>query len=65
MNPYVASVRALDNYHLDIVFENGEHRIFDVKPYLNRGVFVRLQNPAIFAATRVVVGSVEWSGGLD
>lgn len=65
MNPYVASVRARDDYSLDIVFENGEHRIFDVKPYLNRGVFVRLQNPATFAAARVVASSVEWPGGLD
>ncbi len=65
MNPYVARVSALDNYCLDIVFENGEQRVFDVKPYLNRGVFVRLQNPAVFAAARVVAGSVEWPGGLD
>jgi hypothetical protein len=65
MSPYVASVRAQDDYRLDIVFENGEHRFFDVKPYLNRGVFVRLQNPAIFAEARVVAGSVEWPGGLD
>lgn len=65
MNPYVVSVAPMDDFRLDIVFEKGEHRIFDVKPYLNRGVFVRLQNPATFAAVRVVAGSVEWPGGLD
>lgn len=65
MNPYVVSVTPADDYRLDIVFENGEQRIFDVKPYLNRGVFVRLQNPTTFAAARVVAGSVEWPGGLD
>jgi hypothetical protein len=48
-----------------VVFENGECRIFDVKPYLQRGVFVRLQNHAVFQAARVVAGSVEWPGGLD
>ena len=65
MNPYVVSVTPTDDFRLDIIFENGEQRIFDVKPYLNRGVFVRLQNPATFAAARVVAGSVEWPGGLD
>lgn len=65
MNPYVVSVTPTDDFRLDLFFENGEQRIFDVKPYLNRGVFVRLQNPATFAAARVVAGSVEWSGGLD
>ena len=64
MNPYVVSVTPMDDFRLDIIFESGEHRIFDVKPYLNRGVFVRLQNPATFAGARVVAGSVEWPGGL-
>lgn len=65
MNPYVEHVRPLDDYRLEVTFENGERRIFDVKPYLQRGVFVRLQNRAVFQAARVVVGSVEWPGGLD
>ena len=65
MNPYVKSVRPLDDYRLEVVFENGEHRLFDMKPYLQRGVFVRLQNRAVFQAARVVAGSVEWPGELD
>jgi len=28
-------------------------------------LFIRLQNPALFQAARVVAGSVEWPGGLD
>lgn len=65
MNPYVKNVRPLDDYRLEVAFENGERRIFDVKPYLQHGVFVRLQNRATFQAARVVAGSVEWPGGLD
>jgi len=65
MNPYVSSVRPIDDYRLEVSFENGERRIFDVKPYLYRGLFVRLQNRALFRAARVVAGSVEWPGGLD
>jgi hypothetical protein len=65
MNPYVKHVNPLDDYRLEVVFENGERRIFDVKPYLQRGVFVRLQNRATLQAARVVAGSVEWPGGLD
>jgi len=65
MNPYVEHVRPLDDYRLEVVFDNGERRLFDVKPYLQRGVFVRLQNRAIFQAARVVAGSVEWPGELD
>jgi hypothetical protein len=65
MNPYVKQVHPLDDYRLLLVFENGEQRIFDVKPYLQRGVFTRLQNLAAFRSVRVVAGSVEWLGELD
>lgn len=65
MNPYVREVRPLDNYRMELLFENGEHRLFDANPYLNRGVFARLRNGAIFRAARVVAGSVEWPGEVD
>lgn len=65
MNPYVQTVRPLDDYRLEVSFVNGERRIFDVKPYLYRGVFVQLHDRAHFQAVRVVAGSIEWPGGLD
>lgn len=65
MNPTIKAVQPLADYRLDLEFENGERRVFDVRPYLDRGVFVRLQNRGLFQAVRVVAGSVEWSGGVD
>jgi hypothetical protein len=65
MNPYVKKIQPLDDYRLEVLFENGERRLFDVKPYLYRGIFVRLQDRSLFRAARVVAGSVEWPGGLD
>lgn len=65
MNPYVYQVHPMDDYRLLLTFENGEQRIFDVKPYLQRGVFTRLQNLAAFRSARVVAGSIEWIGELD
>jgi uncharacterized protein DUF2442 len=65
MNPHVTSVRALDDYELEVSFTNGESRRFDVKPYLGRGIFVRLCDQDAFRAVRVVAGSIEWANGLD
>jgi len=65
MNPHVKNVRPLDNYELEVSFENGELRRFDVKPYLGRGIFVRLRDLALFREVRVIAGSIEWPGGLD
>jgi hypothetical protein len=65
MNPYIKKVHPLDDYRLEIVFEDGDHRVFDMKPYLQRGLFVRLKNRAVFQAAQVVAGSVEWAGEVD
>jgi len=65
MNPHVKSVRVLDDYELEVSFDNGELRRFDVKPYLDRGIFVRLRDHDAFRSVRVVAGSVEWTNGLD
>lgn len=65
MDPHVKSVRALDDYELEVSFENGECRRFDVKPYLGRGILMRLRDRSLFQAVRAVAGSVEWPGGLD
>jgi len=65
MNPYVKQVLPREDYQLELIFENGEHRIFDMKPYLQRGVFVCLQDYAKFQGARVVAGSVEWPGEID
>lgn len=65
MNPLVTSVRVLDDYELELSFGNGEIRRFSIKPYLGRGIFERLRDPALFQAARVVAGSVEWPAGPD
>lgn len=65
MSPRVRAVRALDDYELEIDFDNGEVRRFDVKPYLGRGVFVRLRDTDAFCDVRAVAGSIEWGNGLD
>jgi hypothetical protein len=65
MNPYVKSVQPQDDYCLLLTFENGEKRTFDLKPYLSKGVFMRLQNIALFKTVRVVSGSIEWQGEID
>jgi len=65
MNPYIATVQPLENYELLLTFANGEQRIFDAKPYLDRGVFKRLRERGTFLGARVVAGSVEWPGEID
>ncbi len=65
MNPYVKSVKPQEDYRLLLTFENGEKRVFDLKPYFEKPVFQRLKNIALFKTARVVSGSVEWKGEVD
>jgi hypothetical protein len=39
MNPRVKTVKPSSDYTLLITFKNNEKKIFDVKPYLDKGVF--------------------------
>lgn len=65
MCPYVVSVTPLDDFQLVVVFDTGERRVFDLKPYLARGVFGQLRDPRVFQTARVVAGSVEWQGATE
>ncbi|MFA6014294.1 MAG: DUF2442 domain-containing protein [Gallionellaceae bacterium] len=65
MNPYISAVKPLENYELLLTFTNGEKRVFDTKPYLDKGVFKRLRERNTFFGARVVAGSVEWPGEID
>lgn len=58
-------VRPLSDFRLLITFENGENRLFDVSPYLDRGVFRELRDPSIFKTAAVVFDTVEWANGAD
>ncbi|HLP48451.1 MAG TPA: DUF2442 domain-containing protein, partial [Candidatus Kapabacteria bacterium] len=44
MNPRVKKVIANKNYTLTITFTNNEVRLFDMKPYLNTGIFKELKD---------------------
>ena len=65
MSPFVRHVYPVADFTLDVEFETGERRLFDLTPYLHCGVFVRLQDRSVFRSARVVAGSVEWPGGID
>ena len=40
----IKEVKALENYQILVTFDNGEKRIKDMKPYLEKGVFKKLKN---------------------
>jgi hypothetical protein len=61
----VKAVKPLKDYKLLLTFENGEERVFDLRPYLNVGIFAELKQPGRFEAVRVSFDTVEWPNGAD
>lgn len=61
----VTQVRARENTMLELEFNTGGTRVFDARPYLERGVFTRLKDPAIFKQAYVAYDTVCWPGNLD
>jgi Protein of unknown function (DUF2442) len=60
MSPKVIKVEALSDFTLRLVFENGEVKRFDVSPYLDKGIFVELQNIHYFQSVKPFFGGVQW-----
>jgi hypothetical protein len=65
MNPRVINVKPEADYSLLITFSNGEVKTFDVKPYLQKGIFKELGDLSIFNSVKPFLGSIQWSNGVD
>ena len=61
----IKSAKALDEYEILLEFENGEERIFDLKPYLSLGKFSELKDPEKFRSIRVNFDTVQWDNDID
>jgi len=65
MSPQIAEVEVLPGYKLHVRFSNGEFRLFDVEPYLSKGVFKELKNESYLKKVRIISGGIEWPHAQD
>ncbi len=59
------SAKPLANYTVELVFSNGEKRLFDVKPYLDFGFFKELKDETYFISLTTQFDSISWKNGQD
>ena len=65
MNPRITNVRPQENYMLLLTFTNGEVKEFDVKPYLEKGIFRDLKDVSVFNSVKPFLGTIQWSNEAD
>ena len=61
----VIKVKAMPGYLLELEFENGECRLFDMSSIIDKKPFVRLKENNAFFAAHVDYGTVVWPGEID
>lgn len=61
----VKTVKALPDHRIYVETVGGQKGIFDLKPYLDRGVFRELKDPNYFKRVGIVLGAVTWPHEQD
>ena len=59
----VTKVKVLPEYVLLITFNNGESRLFDFTPLLDKPAFIPLRQKALFNSVRIDHGFPIWQDG--
>ena len=58
-------VKPLPDYRIYVELENGQKGVFDLKPYLDRGVFRELKDVYYFNQVDIFLGAVTWPNEQD
>lgn len=63
-NWQIVKIVAIDNFKLKLYLNNGDTTYFNVKPFLDKGIFKELQDINKFKDFRLdELGGIEWSNG--
>jgi Protein of unknown function (DUF2442) len=61
----VIEAKANEDFSLDLKFNDGKLKRFDIKPYLDYEVFKPLKNVDYFKQIKVAFGTVQWIDEQD
>ena len=61
----IIEVEALKDYQLKLIFDNGEIKIKDMKPYLDKGIFKKLKDINVFNNVKIKYGTISWENDID
>jgi hypothetical protein len=65
MYPAIMDVRPGTDYTLLLTFDNGDKRLFNMKPYLNRGIFRELMDTSKFNTVQISFDTIAWDNQAD
>ena len=61
----VIKVKVLEDYKLELTFDNDVVKIKNMKPHLNTGVFKALRKKEVFNSVKINFGTISWGNDID
>ena len=61
----VKDVKPIADYKLILTFDDDSVKLFDMKPFLEKGIFKELKDETLFKTVKVSFDSIEWLNGAD
>jgi hypothetical protein len=67
LQPRLVKVEPTAEYKLKLSYENGQKKLFDVRPYISGDWYSQLKDEAYFKTVHVIDGGagIEWADGQD
>lgn len=61
----VKEVQPSNDYTLLLTFADGEQKLYNARPLLDKAIYSPLKNPAFFMKARAECGTVVWNDDID
>ncbi len=61
----ISAVKIMNDYKIMVIFCEGENKLCDIAPLLEKGDFRELKDPLKFNTVKSIGWGVEWDNGLD
>jgi len=61
----IIKVKTIEDYKLELTFDNNVIKVKDMKPYLNKGVFKNLKEKDFFNSVMISFGTIRWNEDID
>jgi len=65
MIPDIIDFEILSNYKIKVTLSTGKTGIFNVTPYLDKGIFTELKDYSYFKRARIEYGTIVWPHEQD
>jgi Protein of unknown function (DUF2442) len=61
----VKKINYIDGYKISLTFNDKKTKLVDIEPYLDKGVFLPLRDPAYFNTVRLSGNTIVWPNEAD